>query len=76
MAFAGESFACDPSGNVIARGPAAADAIVYADLDLARLPSCHARQLFFRDRRPEIVAELLGCADARRMEPQRLAPSP
>jgi len=78
MAFAGESFACDPSGNVIARGPAAADAIVYADLDLARLPSCHARQLFFRDRRPGIVAGLLGYADGLEPppNPESRVPSP
>jgi N-carbamoylputrescine amidase len=69
MAFGGESFACDPSGNVIVRGPAAADAIVYADLDLRQLPSCHARQLFLRDRRPDIVPGLLACADG-------LAPAP
>jgi N-carbamoylputrescine amidase len=59
MTFAGESFVCDPFGRVVARGPAAAEAIVYADLDLAQLPSCHARQLFLRDRRRELVAGLL-----------------
>jgi len=60
MTFAGESFVCDPSGRIVARGPAAAEAIVYADLDLAQLASCHARQLFMRDRRPELVPELMG----------------
>jgi len=59
MTFAGESFVCDPAGRVIARGPASAEAVVYADLDLAQLPSCHARQLFLRDRRPDLVAGLL-----------------
>jgi N-carbamoylputrescine amidase len=59
MTFAGESFVCDPAGRVIARGPAAAEAIVCADLDLPQLASCHARQLFFRDRRPDIVPSLL-----------------
>jgi beta-ureidopropionase len=61
MTFAGESFVCDPSGRVIARGPAAADAIVYADLELGQLASSHARQLFFRDRRAGIVPALLQC---------------
>ncbi|MCX6551496.1 MAG: carbon-nitrogen hydrolase family protein [Acidobacteria bacterium] len=60
MEFGGESFVCDPSGLVVARGPSAVDAIVYADLDYGRLADCHARQLFYRDRRPEIVATLLG----------------
>jgi len=59
MAFAGESFVCDPAGRVIVRGPASAEAIVYADLDFEQLNSCHARRLFFRDRRPDIVPGLL-----------------
>ena len=65
MTFAGESFVCDPSGRVVARGPAAAEAIVYADLDLAQLPSCHARQLFLRDRRADIVPSLLNLSESR-----------
>jgi len=59
MSFAGESFVCDPSGRVIARGPARAEAIVYADLDLTEIERCHARRLFYRDRRPAIVPQLL-----------------
>ena len=62
MTFAGESFVCAPSGAVLARGPAGADAIVYADIDLGEVSRCHARQLFYRDRRPEIVPGLLGMA--------------
>ena len=71
MTFAGESFVCDPAGRVIARGPAAAEAIVYADLDLAQLASCHARQLFFRDRRSDIVPSLLAPDPAPRPRPGR-----
>jgi N-carbamoylputrescine amidase len=59
MTFAGESFVCDPAGRVIARGPEAAEAIVYADLDVPQVASSHARQLFLRDRRPELVQGLL-----------------
>lgn len=62
MTFAGESFICDPSGRVIARGPAGEDAIVYADLDLSLVERCHARQLFYRDRRPDLIPGLLGVA--------------
>jgi N-carbamoylputrescine amidase len=65
MTFAGESFVCDPSGRVVARGPAAAEAIVYADLDLAQVESCHARRWFMRDRRAGIVPSLLGLSEAR-----------
>ncbi|MEW5982188.1 MAG: carbon-nitrogen hydrolase family protein [Acidobacteriota bacterium] len=60
LTFAGESFVCGPTGTVLARGPAARDALVYADLDYGELAQCHARQLFDRDRRPEIVPGLLG----------------
>ena len=67
MTFAGESFVCDPAGRVIARGPAADDAIVYADLDLSQLASSHARQLFLRDRRPDLVASLLDAGGSRRV---------
>ena len=59
MEFAGESFVCDPSGRVIARAPAAAETILYANLDLAELPRCHARRMFYRDRRQDILADLL-----------------
>jgi N-carbamoylputrescine amidase len=67
MTFGGESFVCDPAGRVIARGPAADEAIVYADLDLSQVASSHARQLFLRDRRPELVASLLGAGGSRGM---------
>jgi len=60
MAFAGESFVCDPAGRVIARAPARAEAILFADLDYAGLSGSHARRLFYRDRRPDIVPSLLG----------------
>jgi len=66
MTFAGESFVCDPSGRVIARGPAGDDAIVYADLDLTVLDGCHARQWFYRDRRPDLVPALLGVSGRER----------
>jgi N-carbamoylputrescine amidase len=66
MTFAGESFVCDPSGRVIARGPAGDEAIVYADLDLTVLDGCHARQWFYRDRRPDLVPGLLGVPDRER----------
>ena len=62
MTFGGESFVCDPAGCVVARAPAAEDAILLADIDLSETARSHARQLFLRDRRPEIVAGLLGLA--------------
>ena len=63
LTFSGESFVCSPDGEVIARAPALADAIVYADLDLSQTERSHARRLFLRDRRPELYSGWIG-ADA------------
>jgi N-carbamoylputrescine amidase len=54
--FAGESFVCDPNGEVIARASQARDEILYADLDFAANAKSHARQLFLKHRRPELYA--------------------
>lgn len=56
LSFAGESFVCDPAGRVVGRAPTLEDSILYADLDLNEVDSSHARQLFLRDRRPELYA--------------------
>ncbi|HVC19047.1 MAG TPA: nitrilase-related carbon-nitrogen hydrolase [Vicinamibacterales bacterium] len=60
LAFAGESFVCDPGGNVIARAPLGEDAILQATLDLREVPASRARQLFLRHRRPELYGAWLG----------------
>jgi N-carbamoylputrescine amidase len=60
LTFAGESFVCDPAGVVLARAPEGEEAILIADLDLARVEESHARKLFLRDRRPELYGEWLG----------------
>ncbi|MFC1547626.1 nitrilase-related carbon-nitrogen hydrolase [Candidatus Neomarinimicrobiota bacterium] len=59
LTFAGESFVCDPSGNVIAQAPQGEEAILHADLNLEQVEHSHARRLFLRDRRPELYAEWL-----------------
>src|SRR5206468_6649289 len=56
LTFAGESFVCGPDGVVLARARHGTDEILYADVDFARNASSHARQLFLRDRRPELYA--------------------
>lgn len=58
--FAGESFVCAPDGSVVARAEQGADEILYADIDLAEVPRCHARQLFLRHRRPELYANWIA----------------
>jgi N-carbamoylputrescine amidase len=51
--FAGESYAVDPEGRVIARAPHGRDFILYADCDLSRIPLSFAQRHFLPDRRPD-----------------------
>lgn len=58
--FSGESFVCDPNGEVIARAGQGTDEILYTDVDLAVSAKSHARQLFMKHRRPELYASWIG----------------
>jgi beta-ureidopropionase len=58
--FSGESFVCGPDGEVLARAPKSADAILYADIDLAAAATSNARRLFMKHRRPQLYAEWLA----------------
>jgi N-carbamoylputrescine amidase len=57
--FAGESFVCDPGGEVIARAGKGAEEILLCDLDLGLLERSNARRLFLPDRRPDLYGEWL-----------------
>jgi len=57
--FAGASFVCDPSGNVIARAGEGSEEILVCDLDLSRVETSYARRLFLQHRRPELYGEWL-----------------
>jgi N-carbamoylputrescine amidase len=59
LTFAGESFVCDPAGEVIARAGKEMEEILYCDLDLSLVRRSHARRLFLRDRRPELYGDWL-----------------
>ena len=59
LIFAGESFVCNPGGEVIARAGTGTEEILYADLDLSAVERSHAKRLFLRDRRPELYADWL-----------------
>lgn len=52
--FAGESFAVDPEGRILARGASGAEDLVLADLDLSQVPTSTAKRLFHHHRRPEL----------------------
>ena len=58
--FAGESFAVDPEGRVIARGKSLEEDLVIAEVDLRACATSTARRLFWRDRRPELYRDWLG----------------
>lgn len=60
LEFAGESFICDPMGNVMARAGLGTDEILICELDLEEVNVSHARQLFMRDRRPELYSDWLS----------------
>ncbi len=57
LEFAGESFVCDPSGQVIARAGTGTDEILICDLDLEQVEASHGHKLFLRDRRPELYKD-------------------
>lgn len=54
LTFSGESFVCDPDGNVLARAGSGTEEILYCDVDLEKCKTSHAKKLFIRDRRPEL----------------------
>jgi N-carbamoylputrescine amidase len=59
LTFAGESFICDPFGQVIARAGKGSDEILYCDIDCRQVDRCSAQKLFLRDRRPELYGKWL-----------------
>ena len=65
LTFAGESFAVDCEGQIVAEGKALEEDLVLADLDLARCATSTARRLFWRDRRPDLYGEWLGESERR-----------
>ncbi len=60
LTFSGESFVCDPTGLVNARGPRCEEGLVFADLDFEKLKTSSAKQLFLSDRRPELYKDWLN----------------
>jgi predicted amidohydrolase len=54
LEFSGESFVCDPEGEVIARAGKGTEEILLCDIDLGMVQRSNARTRFFPDRRPEL----------------------
>lgn len=57
LTFSGESFVCNPEGEVINRAGLGTDEILLCDVDLNRCKNSHAKKLFMRDRRPELYTD-------------------
>ncbi|TAM58741.1 acyltransferase [bacterium] len=58
--FYGQSYICDPRGQMLAVGPRDADAVVVADVDLQQIDNVRSAWQFFRDRRPETYGALVA----------------
>jgi N-carbamoylputrescine amidase len=59
LAFAGQSFVCDPAGRVTARAGQGTEEILVCDVALDEVARSHAQKLFLRDRRPELYGPWL-----------------
>jgi N-carbamoylputrescine amidase len=57
--FWGNSFVCDPQGDIIARADSKSEAILYANIDLKRTKEVRDIWPFFRDRRIDTYHDLL-----------------
>ncbi len=57
--FYGQSYFCDPRGQIIAQAPRDEDALVVADLNLDLIREVRNTWQFFRDRRPETYEQLV-----------------
>ena len=57
--FYGQSYFCDPRGQIIAEAPRDQDAVVVADLNLDMIDQVRSTWQFYRDRRPESYGALV-----------------
>ena len=56
--FYGQSYFCDPRGQIVAEAPRDKDAVVVADLNLDVIDQVRSTWQFYRDRRPETYGAL------------------
>jgi N-carbamoylputrescine amidase len=57
--FYGQSYFCDPRGQIIAEAPRDKDAVVVADLNLDVIEEVRSVWQFYRDRRPDAYGDLV-----------------
>jgi len=57
--FYGQSYFCDPRGQMLKVGPSNKDAIVVADLDFDQILEVRKTWQFFRDRRPDTYGDMV-----------------
>ncbi len=60
LTFSGESFVCDPEGNVICKAGQGVEEILYCDVDLKQINRSPAKKLFLKDRRPDLYNDWLS----------------
>jgi N-carbamoylputrescine amidase len=58
--FYGQSYFCDPRGQIIAEAPRDEDAVVVADLNLDMIAEVRSVWQFYRDRRPDAYGDLVS----------------
>ncbi|HEY0170098.1 MAG TPA: nitrilase-related carbon-nitrogen hydrolase [Pyrinomonadaceae bacterium] len=58
--FYGQSYFCDPRGQIVAEAPRDRDALVTADLDLDKIREVRNTWQFYRDRRPDTYQTLVA----------------
>jgi beta-ureidopropionase len=57
--FYGQSYFCDPRGQIFAQASRDQDEVLTADLDLDKIAEVRKTWQFFRDRRPEMYGDLV-----------------
>jgi N-carbamoylputrescine amidase len=56
--FYGQSYFCDPRGQIMVEGSRDKDEVIIADLDLDLIEEVRNTWQFFRDRRPESYTQI------------------
>jgi len=58
--FYGQSYFCDPRGQIIAEGARDQDELIVADLDMDKIREVRNTWQFFRDRRPDLYGPIVA----------------